>query len=202
VRLHPDDRIDAGTLTPSTSYFTTATDQLWGGDYFGSATLDGDTFRFVAGSATVESFGTSYFNAAALVADFNPVVDELSFARGLVGDNDATIELGSIDSVAGGTFDKDSELVIFTTDVAATFNYSQTTVAYFNAATVTAVIGSADAAFTVGAERLFAVDNGTSSAIFGFVSANADAAVTANELSLIAVVANQPSLALNDFSLF
>ena len=64
------------------------------------------------------------------------------------------------------------------------------------------MIGGADAAFTAGAERLFVIDNGTSSAIFQFTAANADEAVTVDELSLLAIVNGNANLGASDFTLF
>jgi Ca2+-binding RTX toxin-like protein len=42
--------------------------------------------------------------------------------------------------------------------------------------------GSGNDVFAVGAERLFALDNGSSSAVFQFTAAHADAVVTVDEL--------------------
>ena len=51
-----------------------------------------------------------------------------------------------------------------------------------------AVIDDVSSAYAVGDKRLFVIDDGDASAIFQFVSANADAVVTVDELFLVAVV--------------
>jgi hypothetical protein len=51
-----------------------------------------------------------------------------------------------------------------------------------------AKIGSATSAYATGNDRLFVVDNGTQTAIFRFHSSGANAAVSASELTLVALV--------------
>jgi hypothetical protein len=60
-------------------------------------------------------------------------------------------------------------------------------------------IGDADSAFTIGQSALFVVNNGTSSAVYSFVAANADATVDAGELTLLAVLQNAASTVTGDY---
>ena len=57
-----------------------------------------------------------------------------------------------------------------------------------SASSAAGVIGAASSAYSVGATRLFAVDNGTQTGIFLFTSSGADAQVSAGELTEIALV--------------
>jgi len=203
-----NDILSGGTLTNSGSAFSTAADVLWGNTEFSTQDpSDVDQFRIGAPTAdnkAVETFGGSgqfYFNTATLIADFGTGSDSIRFAAGMVGDNDPLLENVSVKDAAGGTFSSSAEMVIFRTDAAATFN-SGSFLQPFVSTAATTVIGSADAAFSVGAERLFVIDNGSSSAIFQFTAANADAAVTVDELSLLAIVNGNATLGTSDFTLF
>ena len=103
---------------------------------------------------------------------------------------------------AAGNFASTAEMVIFRTDSTASFDSGGGTLLPFDSAAVTSVIGSANAAFATGAERLFVIDNGSSSAVFQFTAANADAVVTVDELALLAVVSGNAELVAGDFFLF
>jgi Ca2+-binding RTX toxin-like protein len=67
-----------------------------------------------------------------------------------------------------------------------------------DATSAAAKIGSATAAYAVGADVLFAVDNGTQTGLFLFHSAGADALVSAAELTQIALV-NGDQTSLSDY---
>jgi hypothetical protein len=66
-------------------------------------------------------------------------------------------------------------------------------------ASAAAKIGSATSAYAVGADVLFAVDNGSSSALYLFTAADANAVVSSSELTLLATLTTTPQLALADF---
>jgi hypothetical protein len=104
-----------------------------------------------------------------------------------VGDGDTTVE-GAVVRTAPGGFSNAAELVIFTTNI----------VGAIDATSAAAQIGSATAAYAVGADRLFAVDNGTQTGVFLFQSAGADALVSAAELTQIALV-NGDQSSLSDY---
>ncbi|MBK8384823.1 MAG: hypothetical protein IPL11_03785 [Candidatus Accumulibacter sp.] len=67
-----------------------------------------------------------------------------------------------------------------------------------SASAVVAQIGNANAAFALGDERLFVVNDGEDSAIFKFTSAGADAIVSAEELELVVVVNDVAALTTAD----
>ncbi|QGZ39840.1 serralysin [Pseudoduganella flava] len=141
-------------------------DTLVGG--LGNDTLtggaDADTFvlRADAGSDTVTDFATG----------IDHLLVDVSVRA--IGNGDAVLDHAA--TIAGpGGFGTDAELVIVTTDA--------TTLTTAKAA---ALIGAADTAYTVGQTALFAIDNGTTTALYRFVAANADAVVASTELVQIA----------------
>jgi Ca2+-binding RTX toxin-like protein len=186
-------------------YYQTGGDNLWGDEQYGDGSAGTDKFRLnaptVANKALETAVGSDffYFNTGTFIGDFNPASDVIEFTAAMVGDGNTTLTTAVKDTV-GGTFSGTPEMTIFRTDVAGTFG-SQYGMSYFEAADVTAVIGNAAGAFALGAERLFVVDDGTSSAIFQFVSSDTDALVEINELYLVAVVADNAALVATDFLL-
>ena len=88
---------------------------------------------------------------------------------------------------AGG-FSNAAEVVVFTTNI----------VGAIDPTSAAAKIGSATAAYAVGADVLFAVDNGTQTGLFLFHAAGADALVSAAELTQIALV-NGDQTTLSDY---
>ena len=113
------------------------------------------------------------------VTDFNHASDTFRFSQaGIhIGDGDAVVE-GAVTRSAPGGFAKTAELGIFTTDI----------VGAITTTTAAATIGSATSAYAIGDDRLFVVDNGTSTGIFRFRSSAANALVSASELKLVALV--------------
>ena len=67
------------------------------------------------------------------------------------------------------------------------------------AAAAAAAIGPATAAYTVGRTALFVVDNGTASGVFLFQAADANATVSAAELTLLATLTGNAMTATSDF---
>lgn len=124
-----------------------------------------------------------------VVTDFVSGVDRLrvSMAGIRVGDGDLLVE-GAVLRAAPGGFATGAELVVFTTNRPA-----------LDAASAAAGIGAAGTAYAIGDARLFAVDNGASSAIYLFTAANADAVVSAGELTLLATLAATPATVLADY---
>jgi Ca2+-binding RTX toxin-like protein len=105
-----------------------------------------------------------------------------------VGDGDATLEAAVTRSAPGG-FSASAELVVFTSNISGTISTTS----------AAAKIGSASTAYAVGRTALFAVDNGSSSAVYLFTSANADAVVSASELTLLATLSGTPGTAVGDY---
>jgi capsule polysaccharide modification protein KpsS len=60
-------------------------------------------------------------------------------------------------------------------------------------------IGDANQSYSVGQTVLFAVDDGSTSAVYYFKSADGDATVNSAELTLLAVLQNAPSTVAGDF---
>lgn len=214
-----DDVVYAGLATASTYAYSTSGDRLTGDWSYNSYQTTGkDLFRFEATAAFAAQSvdadsvwnGTEYvnttkdmFNTGHFIDDFTKLEDKIQFARAMVGDGDALLENLTVKATAGGTFAQTSEMVIVQSDL--TTDFSSSYGGYWsaiNASEVVAAIGQADAAFAIGDKRLFVVDDGISSALFRFVSADADATVSATELKLIGVVDGQASLASTDFGLY
>jgi Ca2+-binding RTX toxin-like protein len=126
---------------------------------------------------------------ADVVTGFTTGTDDLriSMATLRIGDGDTAVESAFIRATLGA-FSPVSELVIFQQNVG-----SMTT------SGAAAAIGSATAAYTVGAARLFVLDNGVSTTVYRFVAADADAAVEANELTVIATLSGTPATAIGDY---
>lgn len=124
-----------------------------------------------------------------LVTDFVSGTDKMHFSQAAlrVGDGDLLVE-GALLRGAPGGFTTAAELVIFTVNAAA-----------LDATAAAAQIGSASGAYAIGATRLFAIDNGTSSAVFRFTAADANATVSASELALVATLQGTAATALADY---
>ncbi|WP_127995840.1 beta strand repeat-containing protein [Piscinibacter defluvii] len=184
-------------------------DHLWGGERFGSGDGATDYFAFDAVteanliSETFTGSGVWEFAYGATIFDFEQGTDLIAVTSGFVGDGDGTLDGAVVKATAGGTFAAGAELVIFRTDIADEIAFSGSS--FFDpidAGSVTAVIGSASAAFAANETRLFVVDDGTHSALFLFQASDNNAAVTADELFLLAAVTGQSALTAADFVLF
>jgi Ca2+-binding RTX toxin-like protein len=123
------------------------------------------------------------------ITDWHSATDTFRFSMAgvHVGDGDTTVENAVVRAAPGG-FSNAAELVVFTTDI----------VGAIDPTSAAAQIGSATAAYAVGADVLFAVDNGTQTGLFLFHAADADALVSAAELTQIALV-NGDQTALSDY---
>jgi Ca2+-binding RTX toxin-like protein len=168
-------------------------DTLKGGD--GNDILNGGTgIDTLNGGAGTDSFvfGTLAGGADG-VQDFLSGVDKLRLldgAAGLaIGNGDHVINNAKVINAPGG-FANSAELVIVTPNIAGAIT----------ATSAAAAIGSASSAYTIGNIRLFAVDNGTDSAIFRFQAADADAAVEANELSLVVTLQGTAQTVFADYA--
>jgi Ca2+-binding RTX toxin-like protein len=169
-------------------------DLLYGGA--GNDTLSGwygaDTLTDQGGGADTFLFGT-IAGGADTVVGFVSGTDELLLWDGTtalnIGDHDHTKD-GAVSLAGPGGFGTGAELVIVTQNISGTIDPT-------SAATA---IGSASGAYTVGATRLFAVDNGIDSALYRFQADDADAVVGANELALIVTLQGTASTALADYA--
>lgn len=123
------------------------------------------------------------------VLDFASGADDLRLSMGTlpVGDGDLSIE-GATTRAAAGGFSRSSELVIFTQNVAS-----------LSTSAAAAAIGSATSAYTIGRTALFVVDTGTSSGVYLFSAADANATVSASELTLLATLSGTGSTVAGDY---
>jgi Ca2+-binding RTX toxin-like protein len=180
-------------------------DTLDGGD--GNDTLDGgsgndllngwadaDTLTGGLGADTY-AFGTVPNGTNAdTVTDFVSGTDTLRFRSDStllnIGDGDTVLD--SKVSLAGPSgFANTEELVVVTGNISGDIT---------NTSYVANAIGSANSAYTTGWHVLFAVDDGSQSAVYYFTAIDADAAVESNELQLIGTLQNTPSTVLTDYT--
>lgn len=164
-------------------------DSLSGGS--GNDTLEGGAGADrITGGAGADRFRLTSTSGSDTITDFSAVaLDKIVVSQtGIrVGDGDTSVERAV--RIAGpGGFSNAAELVIVTANAAT-----------LDAAGAAAKIGSASAAYAVGAKALFAIDNGTSTQLYLFTAADANAAVSANELKLLATLAGVASTATGDY---
>jgi Ca2+-binding RTX toxin-like protein len=137
---------------------------------------DADTLTGGLGTDTY-AFGT-VTGGADTVTDFASGTDKLRFRSDdtllNIGDGDTVLDSSELVTGPGG-FLKVTELVVVSGDISGTITNTL----------AAAAIGSASATYAVDDTRLFAVDNGTDSALYLFQSGDTDAAVESTELTLI-----------------
>lgn len=156
----------------------------------GIDTLDGGTGNdTLTGGTEADLFVFNNKSGRDTLTDFVSGTDDLQFVQSTlkVGDGDALVE-GALTRAAPGGFSATAELVVFTTNTAS-----------LSATAAAAAIGSATGAYAAGRTALFAIDNGTSSAVYLFTSSGADALVSAGELTLLATLTGTPSTAIGDY---
>jgi Ca2+-binding RTX toxin-like protein len=126
------------------------------------------------------------------VTTFVSGAEKLKFSQAAlpVGDGDTILE-GAVALAGPGGFLKTAELVIVSQNIGGGIT----------AASAAAAIGPATTAYAAGAHALFAVDNGSQSAVYYFTAANANAAVEANELLLVATLSATAGTVLADYGL-
>jgi Ca2+-binding RTX toxin-like protein len=165
-------------------------DNINGGS--GADVLDGgsggDT---LTGGSSADAFVFGSALASDGVTDFVSGSDGLRITQSgiTIGDGDAVVE-GAVTRAGPGGFANTAELVVITTNITGAIT----------AASAAAAIGSASSAYTVGSTVLFAVDNGSDSALFRFEAANANAAVSASELTQLASLTGTAAIATGDVS--
>lgn len=161
---------------------------------FGNDTLDGGLGQdsLVGGSgADVFVLATGQgVGDADIVTDFVQGTDRLQIDQKspfLIGDGDAVLE-SMLTRAAPGGWSQANELVVFTTNLAS-----------LTAAAAAAAAGSATSAVATGRMQIFAFDDGASTAILAFRSADGNAAVSASELTLLATLNTVPGATVSDF---
>lgn len=185
----------------------TGIERLWGGTYAdtllgagGANQLRGnggnDVLNGGAGADTLTGGGgkdifiLAHPTASDTITDFTTGVDKIRIKMSAIGigDGDRWVE-GEVKVTGPGGFATAAELVIVTKNIVGPIDTT-------SAATA---IGFATGAYTPGDQRLFAVDNGTSSALFLFTAANANSAVSPDELVQLASLIGTPTTALGDY---
>ncbi|QBE62345.1 calcium-binding protein [Pseudoduganella lutea] len=153
----------------------TGNDKLLGGGGDDSLNGWGGADTLTGGTGSDDFF--IWQDGADTIADFKSGVDRVvvNVHGKPVGDGDMIVEAGD---------------VMIVSDNAKTLT----------AADAAAVIGTAKAAYAEGDTRLFVVDNGTSTGVFLFESADTDATVSAGELVLLATLTGVKETTLGDFS--
>lgn len=107
---------------------------------------------------------------------------------GKLGDGDARVEGATVRKSAGG-FSEQAELTLFANDIRGSITTAK----------AAAAIGSAKDAFAKGDKAIFVVDNGEDSGVFLFSSSSANAAVSANELTLLAILTDVAATTTGDY---
>ncbi|MBB6340578.1 hypothetical protein HNP49_000728 [Pseudomonas fluvialis] len=125
-----------------------------------------------------------------LISDFLSGTDKLvldNSGLGGIGDKDALLEGALLRSAAGG-FSTSAELVVFSSNISGSIT----------ATAASANIGSATSAYAIGDSRIFAVDNGSQTAVYQFKAVDTDAAVESHELKLLGTL-NSAQTAIGDY---
>ncbi|HSV70645.1 MAG TPA: hypothetical protein VLI72_11075 [Methylibium sp.] len=143
----------------------------------------------LSGGGGVDVFLFNGLSDSDTITDFASASDRLRIAQGgiRVGDGDTQIE-GATTIAGPGGFAAAAELVVVTADIGSGLG----------AANAAAAIGSASGAYAVGRTALFMVNDGASSALYRFTAANADAQVSAAELTLLATLSGTAATATAD----
>jgi hypothetical protein len=142
------------------------------------------------GGAGIDKFVIDSLRGYDTIMDFTSKGEKIAFSKlgiGGVGNGDLVVN-GAMVRKAPGGFSKSAELVEF----------SQLISGEIDAAKAATVIGSATGSYGMHDHRLFVVTNGAKSNIYLFDSADTNATVSAEELTLIGVV-NGKLPALSDF---
>lgn len=140
----------------------------------------GGTDRFILDSLTGSDFISD------LISGIDKLVLDNSGLGGL-GDKDSRLEGALLRESAGG-FSNKAELVVFSDDINGSIS----------ATSASEQIGSASSAYVVGDTRIFAVDNGSQTAVYLFKAQDANAIVDSNELKLLGIL-NTAQTALGDY---
>jgi len=121
--------------------------------------------------------------------------DRVLLDGSMIGNGDAVID-GATTVATGESFSASSELVIISSkaNFPSTLNGAQP-----DADSAAAAIGSASDSYAVGQTAVFVVNNGFSSAVWSFESADTDGQVSASELTLVATLTDTSSTTAADY---
>lgn len=143
----------------------------------------------VTGGGAADIFVLNSRTGSDTITDFVSGTDDLRVSQAgiRVGDGDTVVD-GAVRLAGPGGFGAGAELVIITTNIAGSITTTS----------AAAAIGSATGSYAVGATRLFVVDNGTDSRVYLFTAADANAVVSASELTLLATLQATPAINTGD----
>ena len=189
--------IETGILTGSLNLQLSDSEAYWednrlvgnGGNnrliaHFGDDTLEGGAGNdTLSGGDGRDTFVFGSLSGSDVISDFEQGLDVLSFdtaAFGLADGDPAMVTMETIGAPGGHSAGAD--VVVASTAIAGSIN----------ATTVAAAIGQATEAYQVGDKALFAVHNGSDSAVYLFQSSGHDAVVSASELTRVVWMAQTP----------
>jgi len=149
-----------------------------GGGY--ADTLTGNTqANSLTGGTGADIFVIDSLLASDTISDFASGSDKVRISQAGIAIRNGNTTVDSATTIAGpGGFATTAELVIISGNIAGALS----------TAGAAAAIGSATSAYGIGAKALFAVDNGSSTAAYVFTAADANAVVSAAELTLLATL--------------
>ncbi len=188
------DYVDASALTSGIYMYTRAGDDTLIGSQ-GQDTLYADVYG---------PFGWGSNGNSVIGVDGGDIVrflvsgeDRVLLDGSMIGNGDAVID-GATTVATGESFSTSSELVIISSkaNFPTTLNDDGTQPTADSAA---AAIGSASDSYAVGQTAVFVVNNGFSSAVWSFESADANGQVSASELTLVATLTDTKSTTAADY---
>lgn len=144
----------------------------------------------LAGGGGADRFILDSLTGSDFISDFLSGIDKLvldNSGLGGLGDKDSRLEGALLRDSAGG-FSNKAELVVFSNDINGSIS----------ATAASEQIGSASSAYVIGDTRIFAVDNGSQTAVYLFKAQDANAIVDSNELKLLGVL-DTAQTALGDY---
>jgi Ca2+-binding RTX toxin-like protein len=143
----------------------------------------------LTGGTGADTFVFNSLIGSDTISDLLSGTDKLSVSQTAIaiGNGNTTID-GAVTIAGPGGFATSAELVVVTHDI----------VGAITAASAAADIGSAGSAYAIGSKALFLVDNGVDSALYLFTASNADAVVSAAELTQLASLHGMPAPAATD----
>jgi Ca2+-binding RTX toxin-like protein len=178
----------AGNAVANTLSGAAGNDTVSGGA--GNDTLRGDAGAdALTGGAGNDVFVFNSRVGSDTIGDFLAGTDDVRISQGAlrIGDGDLLVE-GAVRVGSTGGFSNSAELVIHTNNATS-----------LSTSAAAAAIGSATAAYTIGRTALFAVDNGTSTGVYLFTAADANAQVSASELTLLATLTGTTTTTSADY---
>ncbi len=156
----------------------------------GNDTIRGDSGAdAITGGAGSDVFVFNSTVGSDTISDFLAGTDDVRITQSAlrIGDGDLLVE-GAVRVGSAGGFSGTAELVIHTNNAAS-----------LSTSAAAAAIGSASSAYTVGRTALFVVDTGVSTGVYLFTAADANALVSASELTLLATLTGATATTSADY---